>query len=315
MESSFDDIQLFVQLVRAGSLAALAEQQGIPAATVSRRLKKLEQALGVTLVYRSARRFQLSSAGEAYYQAFAARSDDWGATLQQLQQQTHELSGPLTVSAPSTLSIGLLRPIWRRFVQQHADIELTMLLSDQTVDLQAQQVDLAIRIGPQPDSGLTQQRLGQVRTGLFIGTGLAQQLQQQQALPQLPQQLNRQRLVVFERLPVWQLSDGQQQLEIHPRASTRVTNIRMALDLVVHNLGISLLPYSEVGEALARGEVVPLLPEWRGPLRDIYAVWPDGRLLSARARCLRDYLRQQMAGIAELQGELRGPRLTGDATD
>ena len=73
MESSFDDIQLFVQLVRAGSLAALAEQQGIPAATVSRRLKKLEQALGVTLVYRSARRFQLSSAGEAYYQAFAAR--------------------------------------------------------------------------------------------------------------------------------------------------------------------------------------------------------------------------------------------------
>jgi len=220
----------------------------------------------VTLVYRSARRFQLSSAGEAYYQAFAARSDDWGATLQQLQQQTHELSGPLTVSAPSTLSIGLLRPIWRRFVQQHADIELTMLLSDQTVDLQAQQ-------------------------------------------------LNRQRLVVFERLPVWQLSDGQQQLEIHPRASTRVTNIRMALDLVVHNLGISLLPYSEVGEALARGEVVPLLPEWRGPLRDIYAVWPDGRLLSARARCLRDYLRQQMAGIAELQGELPGPRLTGDATD
>lgn len=304
MKYSLDDIDLFVQLVRAGGITALAQQQGIPAATVSRRLKHLEQALGVQLLYRSAHRFQLSNAGRSYYEAFASRSDDWQSTLQQLQQNTHDLSGPLTVSAPSTLSIGLLRPIWREFVGRYPQIALNMQFSDQTIELHQQQVDLAIRIGPQPDSELYQQRLGRVRTGLFIGKGLANTLRQQGMLPDSPRRLNQCRLVVFDNIAVWRMNNGQEEAEVHPKAATRVNNIRMALELVVHDLGISMLPYSEVGDAIRDGLVEPLLPQWRGPLRDIYALWPDGKLLTARARLLRDFLRDRIAVIPQLQGEL-----------
>ena len=299
-----DDLLLFVQLVRAGSLVSLSERQGVPVATISRRLKRLEQSLGVTLLYRSARRFQLSQAGEAYFQAFADRSDDWLYALEQLQQQSHDLSGPLTLSASSTLSIGPLRPVLRDFVKAYPDIELNMVLTNEIVDLQAKRVDLAVRIGPQPDSELMQQRLGQVATGLFIGTGLAQQLRWQAQLPCHPRQLHQQRLIVFEHISSWRLSDGQQHLELWPKAATRVSNIVMASELVASDMGIALLPFSEMGPALAAGKVELLLPSWRGPMRDIFAVWPDGKLLSARARCLRDFLRERMAVMPELQGDM-----------
>ncbi|ASP39049.1 LysR family transcriptional regulator [Bacterioplanes sanyensis] len=304
MESSFDDLSLFVSLVRAGSLVSLSQREGVPLATISRRLKKLEQRLGVTLIYRSAWRFQLSQAGEAYYQAFAQRMDDWDNALQQLQQQNHELSGPLTLSASSTLSIGPLRPVLRDFVCAYPDIELNMLLTNQIIDLQAKQVDLAVRIGPQADSGLTQQRLGQVSTGLFIGQGLAQTLRQAGTLPEHPRELHEQRLIVFEHIPVWRMSDGAQQMELRPKPATQVSNIVMASELVASDMGIALLPFSEMGPALAAGQVEPLLPNWRGPMRDIFAVWPDGKLLTARARRLRDFLRERMALMPELQGQM-----------
>ena len=67
-------------------------------------------------------------------------------------------------------------------------------------------------------------------------------------------------------------------------------------------LGIALLPGNEIQRSLQSGRLQIVLPEWSGPQRDIFAVWPDGKLLSARARCLRDFMQEYIADVALLRG-------------
>lgn len=106
-----DDIALFVHIVQHKGLANTAKQLGLPAATVTRRLQKLETALGCQLIYRSARKFVLTTEGEVYYQAYAHLVNQFEQTTRQLNKETHELSGHLKVLVPTNISVGILQPM------------------------------------------------------------------------------------------------------------------------------------------------------------------------------------------------------------
>ena len=104
-------------------------------------------------------------------------------------------------------------------------------------------------------------------------------------------------------MPVWQLSQPESgnSESFHPLPSTEVDDLSFAAKLVCDGLGIALLPISEVGELLQQGRLVRVLPQWCGPKRPMLAVWPSGRLLNARARCLLDFMQGYLQTVATLQ--------------
>lgn len=292
----YDDIALFVEIVRRSGLSAAADYLGMPLATLSRRLKKLEGKLGVQLIRRSARQFVLSAEGEAYYQAYAGLFAELDNVQKTLSAQTHELAGRLSVLAPTNISIGLLEPMWQAFIKKYPQIHLDLNLSNTVEDMIAQKADLALRIGPQADSSLNQRRLGAVSTHLVASP----EYLAQHGCPASIHALEDHSLLGLSAMPSWELTHIQthQQHVIRPHFSTRVNDVSFLRQLVCGGAGIALLPSSEALEPIKRGQITALLPAWRGPQRVVVIVWPSGKLLSARAQCFRDFI------IAYFQNEL-----------
>ncbi|WP_085905360.1 LysR family transcriptional regulator [Kiloniella majae] len=302
-----DDITLFVRIVENRSLSAAGQSLSLPAATVSRRLQKLEDKLGCQLIHRSARKFSLTAEGKVYYQAYADLVQQFEATSRNLSADVHQLNGKLTVLAPTNASVGILQPMWSEFIQLYPEIQLNLFLSNQTKDIHLGQVDMALRIGPQEDSQLFQKKLGIVSTILVASSEYLADHGEPDDLDALQEH----RILLVNTVPLWKLHycpegsvNKSRWEEMRPRATTVIDDIALAKHLARDGLGIVLLPVSEIEQELEEGTLVRVLPEWQGAQREIFAVWPTGRLLSARAKCLRDFMQDFIARNTVLQGAI-----------
>ena len=289
----YDDIALFVHIVQEQGLAPAAKKLDIPAATVTRRLKRLEAEMNSQLIHRSARQFTLTPEGESCYQAYAGLVEQLELTRDQLSQEFHALSGSLKVLAPTNISVGILQPMWSGFIKKYPDIKLELNLNNQLESMLPSGADLALRIGPQTSSALYQKRLGSLKT-LLVATP---EYLEKNGSPQDLSALCEHKLIGTHTLTKWHMThwENKKRQEIHPRFSTLVNDIKMVTQLVCDDLGIALLASSEVNEYLASGKLMRVLAPWQGPNRDLYTVWPTGQLLNAKAKCLRDYMHEYVA--------------------
>lgn len=286
----YDDIVLFVHIVQQQCLASAAQKLGLPAATVTRRLQRLEASVMRQLIHRSARQFSLTADGEVFYQAYAGLVEQLEQTQQQLSGEMNVLAGPLTVLAPSNISTGLLQPMWSGFIKAYPDIKLELMLSNSVESMLSSGADLALRIGPQESSMLYQKRLGSLKTVLVA----TPEYLASNAEPLNIDALELHRLIGTNTLATWSMVNSKTKIiqEIRPRFATQVNDIKLATQLVCDHLGISLLPTSEVENLINAGTLIQVLPSWQGPKRDLYTVWPSGKLLSARAKCLKEYMEE-----------------------
>lgn len=289
----FDDIALFIHIAEQRSLGAAAIKLGLPAATVTRRLKKLEQQLGCQLVNRSSRQFYLTAEGEVYYREYAELVQAMEAKQRFLDRNQRLLSGPLKVLAPTNISIGFLQPMWSGFIKAYPDIQLDLCLSNQTLDMVSTQADLALRIGPQPDSALYQKRLGSLDTILVASPSYLINRRAIESLDDLYQQ----RIILVRNIPVWPLKQqaNDKPVDFRVRPAVSVDDIRMATLLAVDGVGVTLLPITEVVNELNTGQLSRVLPSWSGPNRDLFAIWPSGRLMNEKTKCCRDFMAEYIA--------------------
>ena len=300
----YDDLFLFIHIAREQGLAGAARKLGLPPATVTRRLKKLESDLGCQLVHRTARKFALTAEGESYLAALAEPVAQMEETVRRLSQDIHQLSGPLKVAAPTNISVGPLKTVWSDFAKDHPSIQLALMINNEVQDLLANQIDLALRAGPQQDSQLMQSKLGWTQTILVASASYLSA----QGIPGSLKDLKDHKHITLSTIASWQLTHGEtgEQQPCQPVSTTLVNDLALASQFARDGHGIALIPVSEVAEDLREGRLIRVLAPWSGPVREIYAVWPSGRLLSARAKCLRDYLRDRIAAMPILQGDIPG---------
>lgn len=297
-----DDLALFIRIAQNRSLSAAAKQLGVPPATVTRRLRKLEEGIGAQLVHRSARKFALTSEGEVYFEAFADLLQQAETSLRGLSADLNEMRGPLRVAAPTNISVGMLEPMWSSFLKTYPDIQLTLQLSNENQDLLENRIDLALRFGPQTDQRLYQKHVGRVATMLVAAPDYLAKA----GAPERPEELQSHKLIWVPSLPHWQLQnmDTGEKAAHHPAINVAVDDIGLACQLSAGGHGIALLPVTETSGNIRAGRLKFVLPRWCGQTREAYAVWPTGRLLSARAKCLRDFMETYMAERLIFQGEL-----------
>lgn len=287
-EIMLDDLALFVAIVEAGSLSAAAEKQALPTATVTRRLQKLEKALGYRLLHRSARGMQPTAEGWQYYEQCRPLVHALHQAAQQLDASLGKIAGTIRVLAPINLGSGLLTPAWVGFIERYPEVKLEMDLSNAVQDLVASGADLAIRVGPQHDSLFTQRRLGEVALALVAAPAYLAAA----GIPEHAEALLQHALIVVEPLQHWRLRDpvhgGETSIQPHPRV--RVNEMRLAVEMAAAGQGILLCPLIQCQAGLQQGSLVQLLPDWMPPPRQVYAVWPQQRYLPARVRALVEHL-------------------------
>ena len=285
-------MQLFARVVETGSYTAAAEQLEISRALASKLVQALEDQLGVRLLHRTTRRLSLTEAGQNYYQRVA----EILAQLAEAEAEAAELQleprGRLRVSAPMSFSILHLGAALADFQRKYPRVELELNLNDRVVDLVEDGFDLAIRIGRLADSSLVARRLA----GSQIVAVAAPAYLAWHGMPSHPDDLAHHNCLDYTLSPrrdEWQFAPGEERVTVRVRGNLHVNNGDMIALAAAQGLGVALSPAFIVHDALRRGDLVRVLPEWQLPDIGVYAVYPAGRSLPAKTRSLIDFLAER----------------------
>jgi DNA-binding transcriptional LysR family regulator len=139
-----DDILLFVQLVNIGNYSQTANKFHISQPTLSRKIAQLEQELGVQLIKRNTRNFEITTAGNKLYHGFSDQVDHYNKVINSLKREGESINGKLNVSLPTALSVYAIAPYVGEFMQKNPGIELNIAYQNREIDLVREKFDLAI---------------------------------------------------------------------------------------------------------------------------------------------------------------------------
>ena len=283
------DAEIFVEVVKAGSLAAAARTLGISAPLVSRRLSRLEARLGVALAHRTTRRFALTHVGEAYYRDMTVVLDAWQNAETRAKQPARVASGPLRISAPTSFGRLYVAPALKGFLDLHPEVAITLDLSDAYVDLTAMRFDLAIRITAAPD---TQADRLAASTRVLCATPAYLMAHGE---PQTIADLATHRILAAEGQLPWRFTEG----SVTGPSHVTTNSSEVVRELALAGMGIALRSLWDVHAELASGALRPILPRLTTESDvGIYAVRPRAEGATAATRAFIDYLRGLLSPTA-----------------
>jgi len=265
-----NEVAVFVGVVRAGSFSAAARRLGMPKSTVSARVSALEKRLGATLIRRTTRKLAITPAGQAFFE----RGQEALGVLETAEAEVRagqaEPQGTLRLTAPSELGAVLLPPVIQHFRKLHPKVRLEIDLSDREVDLLAEGVDLAIRVGKLPDSGLIAKRLGTVYFAPFA----SQKYLSRAGVPREPAELRRHSCLRFRPLEgdEWRLSGPGGSVRVEAPAALVANNLALLKALAASGQGIALLPTFLCLPELQQAKLVRILPGWRAHVAPVQFV-------------------------------------------
>lgn len=287
---SLDDLQLFQLVVQHGGINNAAAESKIPPATLSRRLKALELALGCRLLERSAHHFALTEMGQHYYSRCTPLLADLQSITANLEEDQHRLGGHLKITAPVSMSQRWLGRCFFEFMKRYPQIQLELVLSNQLEDLLESKFDVAFRVGELQDSNWIARYLCSTHMGLCASRSYLEHA------PPIahPRDLAAHRLVVAEPLGIWDLrhTGSGEELTLHPQASMRTNDFMLAVTAVTADLGISLVPdyyYADVDGADS-AQLQAVLPEWKYRQRPVYLVYRNRDVMPARLRTFIEFV-------------------------
>ena len=296
-----DAMTIFATIVDAGSLSAAGRALGVPLATVSRKLADLETHLQARLLTRSTRRLALTEAGRDYLAACRRILEQVHDAERAAAGATVAARGELVVAAPFLFGRLHVVPVVATYLARYPDVTLRLRLGDRNIDLLEEHVDLALRIGVLPDSGLVATQVGRVghvvcASPAYLAT---------HGTPRRPVDLAGHRCITFEGQTAshsWRFRtpDGPTELRIEPLLA--VTTADGAITAALADVGVARVMSYQAAEALADGSLVRLLAAHEPPPVPVSLLYPDAARLPMKTRAFIDHavpaLRERIAHAA-----------------
>ena len=288
------EYELFAAIVESASLSAAARRLHLSPSIVSKRLSALETRLGARLLQRTTRRLSLTPIGEAFYQRVAAILERTREAEALVTAQAAMPQGRLRVSAPTSFGRLHLAPRLNGFIERYPQIRVEIDLSDSYVDLIADKVDVAIRIGPPPLSTLWVRRLAANRRLLCA----APDYLQRSGAPHTTVELRKHRLLAATGQLPWRLDGPEGRVVIEGESFVPTNSSEVVRELTLSGVGVALRSTWDVGDELRSGRLVALLPGYEGAAETgIYAVCATAEPVPANIRVFIDFLEQIYAPI------------------
>ncbi|THB83339.1 LysR family transcriptional regulator [Pantoea allii] len=284
MQNKLTAIQTFVRVAEAGSFSAAARQNGLKQSAVSQQIAALEEALGVVLLHRTTRKMALTEQGQHYLQQVRQLLSAMEELEQQLRPGSQPLHGKLHIQLPSGIGQRLM-PHLIAFQQAHPALRLNIALEDRLSDLIAEGVDVAIRLSESPPATLAARSLTIVETVLVASPAWIAR----NGTPQTPDDLRHHPHIRFSGVssdaPL-QLISANARVSVPVESAFRSNNSDALMQALEAGLGIGGLQTLIGADALASGQLMRVLPDWRLPDRYLYAVFPDARFIPDKVRKL-----------------------------
>ncbi|MFY7867091.1 LysR family transcriptional regulator [Roseateles sp.] len=293
------DMALFVEVVRKRSFTAAAAALDMPASTLSRRISTLERSLGLSLLSRTTRRVEMTESGAAYYARCVPLVEAAQVAHEQIRQGSEWATGTLRLSCSPDFAAFYLPEVLEAYTRQHEGLSVELDLTPRVVDLYSEALDAAVRIGRLSDSSLVARRLGALGRGLYASPDYLAMAGQPRSPEELAQHMGV-ALKAGEANKRWRLRPVSasaprpgSSVEVEVRSRFAAGSVTMVQALVLRGAGIGVLDHLMSREALRRGQLVRVLPEWAVPDAEIYLLTVS-RFVPARVRLFGDLLQARL---------------------
>ena len=275
------ELEAFAATARLGSFAAAAQQLGISATMVGRRIQNLEARHGARLLERTTRAHKLTVFGAQFLEQ-SIRILDELAVLDELSSPSAVLKGALRISAPTTLGVTTLGSAIAEFARAHPALSVELSLSNRRVDLVAEGYDLAIRVGDLPSSTLVGRRIGTYR----LVCCASQSWLAVHGEPATPMDLAKGGCIVnsnFNPPDVWHfVGPAGEAIGARILGTLQLDSDEAQRVIAKQGDGIAYLPVDLVRSDLLDGSLVQLLKNYGTDAMPIHAIYPSRRLLPKR---------------------------------
>lgn len=267
----------FAAVVDAGSFTRAAERLGVTKAVVSHQVAQLERDLRTSLLVRTTRRVSPTEAGRMLHARCVVILREAEEAFDELAQAAGAPTGLLRLTAPHDYGAAVVVPVVTAFTALHPACRVDQMLSDQTMDLGAGGIDVAIRVGWLEDSSLQARKIGSFRQLVVGGPDFADRIasaRDPEDLAAFPFVAN----MALREPILWTFSRGAlDRRSVRLQASIAIDTTLGVLAAVRTGGGLSILPDFLVAEDLASGRLSAALPDWRLSSGGIYTVYPAAR--------------------------------------
>ena len=282
-------ISVFCKVIETQSFTQAANQQNISVAMASKLVSQLEEHLKTRLLQRTTRKIVPTEAGMLYYQRCQAILLDLIEADSSISNMSTSLQGNLLISVPRDFGLLYISPNLPKFIELHPNLHVEIEFEDKRVDLVAEGYDLALRIGYMQDSSLVARKISSSPMHFVASPSYLEA----RVTPLTPDDLEYHQGLLYKsslNQVHWQ-STKANQIQRYKIQSKVVSNNGMALlEMTKAGLGISNSPSFFVKDALASGELVEILSEYKQKPLDIYVVYPNRRHLPAKVRAFIEFL-------------------------
>jgi len=294
----YDDLSIVTEVVKQGSFIKASEALNIPSSTVSRRVSEFEQAIGVRLIERNARKFALTEQGAYLFEHAHPKLQTIKNTIQEIQTLNDQPSGKLKVTAPVTLGNELLSEWFCEFAQLYPSIKVEIILDNDYKDLIEEQFDVALRVGPLNDSNFIANYLFSSDFVLCASREFSEKnlsklnsIDDVSRYPFLSYHRNGRRLQLINL-------KTHESIETDIQASFSATSTSVLRQAAIKGLGVACLPKISIEEQLNKGDLVHLWPDCvLHPRTEVYAIYPSKQHLPQKTRAFLDFLKDKASKL------------------
>jgi DNA-binding transcriptional LysR family regulator len=291
----YSAMSAFVRVVESGSFSAAAKLLNVGQPAVSKTVAALEARLGVRLLVRTTRGLTPTEAGLRFYERARTSLEEAEEADLAARGAGKGLAGLLRASAATTFARLHIVPRLPQFLDRHPDLSVDLILDDRLIDLVEEGIDVGLRMGDLMDSTATARRLGSSPRSVVASPAYLDR----RGRPSSPADLAGHDVVSYTqgRFGTWTFMRDSTEVSVAVGGRVRVSSAEGTRAAVLAGLGITIASEWMFAPELASGDVVRLLPDWTLPAMDLWAVFPTGRLVSAKARAFADFV----SGVVELK--------------
>ncbi|WP_313530892.1 LysR family transcriptional regulator [Shinella sp.] len=290
-------MRVFLRVVETGSFTGASAALGMPKATVSNLIQNLETHLQTKLLNRTTRRVMVTTDGALYYERanqIVTEIDELDGSLSHSRMSP---SGRLRVEMSGAFADLLIIPELNDFHEKYPDINIDLGVGDRTVDYLAENVDCALRAGSPGNASLIARRVGEMGLVACAAPAYIERF----GMPEHPSDLEAAHhcvnyfLAQINRIMPFEFTRDGETLEINSRYILSVNDARSYLAAALSGLGVAPLACFMAREPIARGQLVPVLPDWHIEPVPLYIVYPPNRHLSNKVRVFVDWVVRLLA--------------------
>ena len=291
MNADLNDLRVFDRVAALRSFSAGARALGLPKSNVSRSISRLEAEIGARLLQRTTREVTLTQAGAALAERCHGALDKLGEALDYVAGFNAMPRGRLRISAGVGFGINVLAEQLPKFLARCPEIDIDLDLSGRPADLVSESIDVAVRLGPMPDSGLIATRLGAMNRYLCAAPAYLRR----RGKPKAPADLGSHDAIempaVDGRARTWSLRKGQEVARVDPHIKISVNEALTIHRLVLNGAGVGILSGYLCAPEIAAGRLLRLVPEWTVPALEVHLVFPSKRELAPAVRAFVDFMK------------------------